>query len=52
MARITEAEIVEIVVAILEEGSGEATIAELIEEIPSRVVLSAEDLAPVHDAAG
>jgi hypothetical protein len=46
MARITEAEIAEIVVAILEEGSGEATIAELIEEIPSRVVLSAEDLAP------
>ena len=46
MARITEAEIAEIVVAILEEGSGEATIAELIEEIPNRVVLSAEDPAP------
>lgn len=46
MARITEAEIAEIVVAILEEGSGEATIAELIAEIPNRVTLSAEDLAP------
>lgn len=46
MARITEAEIAEIVVEILEEGSGEATIAELIAEIPNRVALSAEDLAP------
>jgi hypothetical protein len=46
MARITEAEIAEIVVTILEEGSGEATIAELIAEIPNKVQLSAEDLAP------
>jgi hypothetical protein len=46
LARITEAEIAEIVVDILEEGSGEATIAELVAEIPNRVRLSAEDLAP------
>ena len=46
MSRITEAEIAEIVVTILEEGTGEATIAELIAEIPNRVKLSAEDLAP------
>jgi hypothetical protein len=47
MARITEAEIADIVVAILEDTpGGEASIAELIEEIPNRVALSAEDLAP------
>lgn len=46
MARITESEIAEIVVAILEDGSGEATIAELVAQIPNRVTLSAEDLAP------
>lgn len=46
MARITEFEIAEIVVAILEDGSGEATIAELVAQIPNRVTLSAEDLAP------
>jgi hypothetical protein len=47
MARITEAEIADIVVAILEDSpTGEASIAELVEEIPNRVVLSAEDLAP------
>ena len=46
MARITEAEIADIVIAILQElPNGEATIAELIEEIPNRVKLSAEDLA-------
>jgi hypothetical protein len=46
MPRITEAEIVEIVEEILSERpGGEATIAELIDEIPNRVVLSKEDLA-------
>ena len=46
MSRITEAEIAEIVVAILEEGVPEMTIAQLVAEIPNRVRLSAEDLAP------
>jgi hypothetical protein len=47
MSRITEAEIAEIVEGILEERpNGLATIAELVEEIPNRVTLSAEDLAP------
>jgi hypothetical protein len=47
MSRITEAEIADIVEAILSERpNGEATIAELVDEIPNRVTLSAEDLAP------
>jgi hypothetical protein len=47
MSRITEAEIADIVEVILtERPSGEATIAQLVHEIPNRVVLSAEDLAP------
>jgi hypothetical protein len=47
MARITEHEIADIVEAILRERpNGEATIAQLIEEIPDRVTLSTEDLAP------
>lgn len=47
MSRITEAEIAEIVEEILESRPGwRATIAELIDEIPNRVELSAEDLAP------
>lgn len=47
MARITEAEIADIVVAILEDTRrDEASIAELVAEIPARVTLSAEDLAP------
>jgi hypothetical protein len=47
MSRITEAEIADIIVAILEDSpSGEATIAELIAEIPNRVNLSAADRAP------
>ena len=47
MARITEAEIADIVVEILEDTlGGSASIAELIAEIPKRVTLSAEDLAP------
>jgi hypothetical protein len=46
MSRITEAEIADIVEEILRERpNGEATIAQLIDEIPNRVVLSAEDLA-------
>ena len=45
MARITEAEIAEIVVAILEEGSGEATIAELIKEIRAELCYP-RNLAP------
>ena len=47
MARITEAEIADIVEAILNDmPNGEATIAELVAEIPNRVRLSADDLAP------
>lgn len=47
MSRITEAEIAEIVEAILaDRPNGEAAIAELVDEIPNRVTLSAEDLAP------
>ena len=47
MARITEAEIADVVEEILSETpNGEATIAELVTEIPNRVTLSAEDLAP------
>jgi hypothetical protein len=45
MARITEAEIAVIVVEILKDRpNGEATIAEVIDEIPNRVQLSQEDL--------
>jgi hypothetical protein len=44
MSRITEGEIADIVEAILaERPNGEATIAELVAEIPNRVTLSAED---------
>jgi hypothetical protein len=47
MPRITEAEIADIVEDILRDRpGGEATIAELVAEIPHRVRLSAEDLAP------
>jgi hypothetical protein len=47
MARITESEITEVVEAILaDRPNGEASIAELVNEIPKRVRLSAEDLAP------
>ncbi len=47
MARITEGEIANVVVEILKEmPNGEASIAELVSEIPNRVTLSAEDLAP------
>jgi hypothetical protein len=46
MSRITEAEVAEIVEDILSDRpNGEATIAQLIDEIPNRVTLSAEDLA-------
>jgi hypothetical protein len=53
MARITEAEIAEIVVEYLsEKSSGEATIAELVKEIPNRVQLSADDLQPSLTRSG
>jgi hypothetical protein len=46
MSRITESEIADIVADILaERPNGEATIAQLVDEIPNRVALSAEDLA-------
>lgn len=46
MPRITESEIADIVEAILQERpNGEASIADLVDEIPNRVILSAEDLA-------
>jgi len=47
VARITEGEIASIVVEILKGVPGnEATIAELVAEIPHRVALAPEDLAP------
>jgi hypothetical protein len=47
MARITEAEIADIVVEILEDRPiGQASIGELVAEIPHRVALSADDLMP------
>jgi hypothetical protein len=47
MARITEAEIADIVIEYLsEKPTGEASIAELVREIPNRVRLSADDLQP------
>ncbi len=47
MSRITESELANIIAAILaERPNGEATIAQLIDEIPNRVTLSASDLAP------
>jgi hypothetical protein len=46
MARITESEIAEIVVEILQDRpNGSASIADLVDEIPNRVTLSAQDLA-------
>ena len=47
MSRTTEAEIADAVVAVLSgKPNGEATIAELINEIPNHITLSAQDLAP------
>lgn len=47
MARITEAEIADVVIAILNSRpTRQATIAELVREIPSHVTLSADDMAP------
>jgi len=47
MSRITEAEIADLVVAILgATPEKQATIAQLIAEIPEHVTLSEEDLAP------
>jgi hypothetical protein len=46
MPRITEAEIADIIIGYLKEKtSGQASIKELVREIPNRVTLSAEDLA-------
>lgn len=46
MARITEGEIAKIVEAYLnEKTNGQASIKELVREIPKRVTLSSEDLA-------
>ena len=45
MSRVTEAEVAEAVEAVLQErSSGRATIKELVQEIPNRITLSAEDL--------
>jgi hypothetical protein len=45
MSRVTEAEVAEAVEAILQDrSSGRATIKELVEEIPSRISLSTDDL--------
>jgi hypothetical protein len=47
MSRISEAEIADVIEQILRDRQGgEATIAELVAEIPHRVRLSAEDMAP------
>ena len=46
MARITEAEIADVVVEILQDRPhGRSSIADLVDEIPNRIELSAEDLA-------
>jgi hypothetical protein len=47
MARTTESEIAHVVEVILAQTpTGRASIAELIEEIPNRIKLSPQDLAP------
>lgn len=47
MSRITESEIADAIIEYLtEKTSGRASIQELVREIPNRVNLSAEDLAP------
>jgi hypothetical protein len=47
MPRITETEIADIIFDYLnEKSSGKASIQELVQEIPNRVTLSVEDLAP------
>jgi hypothetical protein len=47
MPRITESEIAEVIIEYLnQKTSGRASIQELIREIPNRLNLSAEDLAP------
>ncbi len=46
MPRITESEIAEVVIEILQDRPhGRASIADLVDEIPRRVTLSPEDLA-------
>jgi hypothetical protein len=53
MALTTEAEFADTVETILSElPTGEATYAELIDEIPNRIVLTAEDLAPSETRPG
>lgn len=47
MSRVTEAEVTEAAIKVLtDRATGRATIKELIEEIPSYLSLSAEDLVP------
>src|SRR5690242_7203703 len=47
MSRVTEAEIAKAIEDYLnEKTSGQATIQELVKVIPSRITLSADDLAP------
>jgi hypothetical protein len=47
MSRITESEIADVVIAILQDSrTGKATIAEFVAEIPKRINLSPEDLVP------
>lgn len=45
MSRITEAEIAEVVISILEDSGPERSISQLVREIPNRITLSADDLA-------
>jgi len=53
MSQITEAEIAKVVEAILLDiPSGQATFAQLIAEIPNRISLSKEDLAPSQTRSG
>jgi hypothetical protein len=53
MSRITEAEIADVVEEILRDrAGGEASIAELVAEIPQRIRLSAEDMSPSPTRSG
>jgi hypothetical protein len=53
MPLTSEAEFADVVEQILSEiPTGRATYAELIEEIPNRITLSVEDLAPSQTRAG
>jgi hypothetical protein len=47
MSRVTEAEVAEAVTKVLaDQGTGRASIKELVEEVPRYLTLSVEDLAP------